>query len=70
MEEAENGRHNPKSVFVLFQTDVHMSHRSRVLFGIFKTKIAAIDAAKKNDLYTNQAEVVIVECELNKFEEQ
>ena len=57
-------------VYVLFQTDVWKTHRSRVFFGVFDTEVNAIDAAKKNDLYHHDAEVVILECELNKFEEQ
>jgi len=58
------------NVYVLFQTDVWKSHRSRVLFGVFSTENAAIDAAKENDLYSCNSEIVIVQCELDKFEEQ
>ena len=58
-----------KKVFVLFQTDVWRSKRSRVFFGVFSSDVAAIDAAKENDLYRHDAEVEIVECEIDKFEE-
>jgi hypothetical protein len=69
-------------VYALFQTDVWKNKpdtlnskpetriRSRVFFGIFSSKTAAVEAAKANDLYTNDAEVEIIETELNKFEEQ
>lgn len=56
-------------VYVLFQTDVWKSIASRVFFGVFLYRTAAIDAAKKNGLYTNESEVEIIECELGKFEE-
>lgn len=56
-------------VFVLFQTDVWKTHKSRVFCGVFSAEWEAIETAKENDLYTNDAEVVIVECELDKFEE-
>lgn len=57
------------TVYVLFQTDVWKSIRSRVFFGIYSSEPKAIDAAKENDLYTCDAEVVIIECEIDKFEE-
>lgn len=57
------------TVFVLFQTDVWKSIRSRVFFGVFSSEVKAIDHAKENGLYTCDAEVVIIECELDKFEE-
>ncbi len=55
--------------YILFQTDVYKSKRSRVYFGVFSSEVKAIDAAKENDLYTDQVEVVIIECEINQFEE-
>lgn len=58
-----------KTVFVLFQTDVWQSYSSRVFFGVFSSKVKAIDAAKENGLYHSDAEVVIIECEMNKFGE-
>lgn len=56
-------------VYALFQTDVWKTKSSRVFFGVFMYKTAAIDAAKENGLYTNESEVDIVECELGKLEE-
>ena len=58
-----------KTVFILFQTDLHKSKQSRVLCGVFTTKNKAIDHAKKNNLYHHTAEVVVIEAELDKFEE-
>ena len=55
--------------YILFQTDIYKSKRSRVCFGLYSTKVKAIDAAKENDLYSHQSEVVIIECEIDKFEE-
>jgi hypothetical protein len=58
-----------KTVFVLFQTDIWKSKTSRVFFGVFSTETKAIDHAKENGLYTHTAEVVIIECEMDKFSE-
>lgn len=57
------------TVYVLFQTDVWKTYSSRVFFGVFTSKIKAIDAAKENNLYVCDAKVDIVECEIDKFEE-
>ncbi len=58
-----------KTVFVLFQTDVHRTRTSRVFFGVFSTEVKVIDHAKENGLYIHTAEVVIIECEIDKFDE-
>lgn len=57
------------TVFILFQTDVWKSIKSRIFFGVFSTEVKAIGAAKENGLYHSDAEVVIVECEIDKFDE-
>lgn len=57
------------TVFVLFQTDIHRARASRVFFGVFTSEALAMDHSKENGLYTHTAEVVIVECELDKFGE-
>ena len=57
------------TVFVLFQTDIHRTRVSRVFFGVLTCEALAIDHAKENDLYTHDAEVVIIECETDKFGE-
>ena len=56
-------------VYILFQTDVPKTKSSRVCFGVFSTEEKAITAAKENDLYSYQSEVVIIECDIDKFEE-
>ena len=58
-----------KIVFVLFQTDIYRTRASRVFCGVFSTEAEAIDHAKENGLYTHDAEVVIIECEIDKFDE-
>ena len=48
---------------------VHKAKLSQVCFGIYSSKERTIEAAKKNDLYTHQAEVVILECDIDNFTE-
>lgn len=55
--------------YILFQTDIYKSKRSRVCFGVFSSEVKAIDAAKENDLYSHESEVLIIECEIDQFEE-
>ena len=57
------------TVFILFQTDIHKTKASRVFCGVFSTEEKAIDNAKENGLYTCDAEVVIIECKIDKFGE-
>lgn len=57
------------TLFILFQTDIYKSRASRVFFGVFSTEAKAKDHAKENGLYTYTAEVVIIECEIDKFGE-
>lgn len=54
-------------VFILFQTDIHKTKKSRVFCGVFGTEVEAIDAARDNGLYSRESEVVIIETTLNKF---
>ena len=58
-----------KSIFVLFETDLHKSKFSRVFMGVFSTFELANQYAKENNCYTDKTEVVILEVELDKFEE-
>ena len=58
-----------KEVFVLFQTDVWKSKKNRVFLGVFSSKIKAIDSYKKNEFYSNDSEIVILEVNLNEFKE-
>ena len=57
------------TVFILFQADIHKTRASRVFFGVFTSEAKAIDHAKENGLYTHDAEVVIIECDIDKFGE-
>ncbi len=57
------------TLFVLFQTDIYKSRASRIFFGVFSTEAKAINHAKENGLYTHTAEVVIIECKIDKFGE-
>ena len=56
-------------VFVLFQTDVWKSEKSRVCFGVFSSEERAISAAKKESLFSSDSEVVILYTTLDEFEE-
>lgn len=56
-------------LFILYQTDIWKSKISRVFFGIFDSRLKAIDSTKYNGLYCSNAEVVIEEVTLNIFEE-
>ena len=58
-----------KNVYVLFETDLHKSKSSRVFLGVFSSFNLANQYAKDNNCYTNNTEVVILEVELDKFEE-
>lgn len=57
------------SIFLLFQTDCWKSKASRIFFGAFDTRNKAIDFAKYNKLYSNSAEVIVIEVTLNQFGE-
>lgn len=57
------------TLFILFQTDTWKSKATRVFFGIFDSRIKAIDFAKYYNLISQNNEVVIVEVILNQFQE-
>lgn len=56
-------------VYVLFQTDIYKTKNSRVCFGVYETFEGANLAAKENDLYAYDSEVVIIETDLGEFNE-
>jgi hypothetical protein len=58
-----------KTLYVLFETDVYKSKCSRVFLGVFSSFNLANQYAKDNNCYTNNTEIVILEVELDKFEE-
>lgn len=57
------------NLFILYQTDNWKTKTSRIFFGIFDSRLKAIDFAKYNGLYSQNAVVLIVEVTLNHFEE-
>ena len=57
------------TLFILYQTDEWKSKSSRVFFGVFDSRIKAVDCAKYHGLYSNATEVVIEEVTLNLCEE-
>lgn len=58
-----------KKVYVLFEIDLHKSKFRRVFLGAFSSFELANQFAKENNCYTDKSEVVILEVELDKFEE-
>jgi hypothetical protein len=58
-----------KTVYVLFETDLHKSKFSRIFLGVFSSFNLANQYVKDNNCYTNITEVVILEVELDKFQE-
>jgi hypothetical protein len=56
-------------IFLLFQTDNWQSRTSKVFFGAFDSRAKALDYAKYNDLYCQNALVLVVEVTLNEFGE-
>ena len=57
------------TLFILYQTDNWKSKASRIFFGIFDSRNKALDIAKYNGLYQQNAKVVIEEITLNQFSE-
>lgn len=58
-----------KNVYVLFETDLHKSKFSRVFLGVFSSFELANLYAKENNCYSYKTEVVILEVQLDKFQE-
>ena len=58
-----------KTVYVLFETDLHKSKFSRIFLEVFSSFNLANQYAKDNNCYRNNTEVVILEVELDKFQE-
>ena len=58
-----------KTVYVLFETDLHKSKFSRIFLGVVSSFNLANQYAKDNNCYTNNTAVVILEVELDKFQE-
>lgn len=58
-----------KTVYVLFETDVHKSKFSRMFLGVFSNFELASLYARENNCYSYKTEVAILEVELDKFQE-
>lgn len=56
-------------LFILYQTDIWKSRTSRIYFGIFDSRIKAVDSAKYNGLFCQDTKIVIEEITLNQFQE-
>ena len=56
-------------LYILYQTDIWKTRTSRIYFGIFDCRCKALDSAKYNGLYTQNAKVVVEEVTINQFEE-
>jgi hypothetical protein len=56
-------------LYILYQTDIWKSKFSRIYYGVFDTRIKAIDSAKYHGLYCPNAAVVIEEVTINEFQE-
>ena len=57
------------TLFILYQTDQWKTKPSRVFFGVFDSRIKAIDCAKYHGLYSNTTKIVIEEVSINLCDE-
>jgi len=53
------------TLFILYQTDQWKSKSSRVFFGVFDSRIKAMDCAKYHNLQANNSKIIIEEVALN-----
>lgn len=58
-----------RKVYILYQTDTHKSRVSRVCFGVYSSETKALKVAKKEKLQDSNSDILIIEAELDKFEE-
>ena len=56
-------------LYILYQTDIWKNKTSRIFFGIFDCRCKALDSAKYNGLYAQNAKVIVEEVTINQFEE-
>ncbi|MBK8601484.1 MAG: hypothetical protein IPN80_13850 [Flavobacterium sp.] len=56
-------------LYILYQTDHYKTKTSRIFFGIFDCRCKALDSAKYNGLYAQNAKVIVEEVTINQFEE-
>ncbi|WP_162127452.1 hypothetical protein [Flavobacterium phycosphaerae] len=53
------------TLFILYQTDQWKTKSSRVFFGVFDSRVKAMDCAKYHKLSDNNTKIVIEEVTLN-----
>lgn len=58
-----------KNLFVRFETDIYKSKSTRIFLGVFSSFELANKFAKENNCYIDKTEVVILEVEVDKFQE-
>ena len=56
-------------LYILYQTDIWKNKTSRIFFGIFDCRCKALDSAKYNGLYSQNAKVIVEEVTINQFED-
>ena len=57
------------TLFILYQTDIWKTKTSRVFFGVFDSRVKALDFAKYYGLQSNNTSIDIQETILNLCEE-
>ena len=55
-------------LYILYQTDLRKTKTSRIFFGIFDWRCKAVDSAKYNGLYSQNAKVIVEEVRINQFD--
>jgi hypothetical protein len=53
------------TLFILYQTDQWKMKSSRIFFGVFDSRVKAMDCAKYSGLQTKDSKIVIEEVTLN-----
>ena len=57
-------------LYILDQTNIWRNKTSRIFFGIFKWRSKALDSAKYNGLYSQNAKVIVEELTMNQFDKR
>ncbi|MDV4099099.1 hypothetical protein CMT22_17895 [Elizabethkingia anophelis] len=58
-----------ETFYILFETDIHKTRRSRIFLGIFSSSKLAEISAKKKNCYTSFTTADIVPVQLNRIGE-
>lgn len=54
-------------LYILYQTDLWKTKTSRIFFGIFDCRCKAIESAKYNGLYSQNAKLIVEQVTINQF---